>query len=215
LNTRKHIEIIVASRSSIIHHGLERVIENRRKPHQVFHADSTDSLEKVLERKPTALVIFDFDTEVFNLAFIQKFEAKNNAVIIIDSVDKRLIRSLMDVGVPSILTINCDEEEIIDSLKAVDAGFRFYCDNVLNALIHNETKEQNCEPTSLSSREIEVLELLAQGKTNKEAGEVLHLSHHTVHSHRKNIMKKLKVNSVSELVSAAYQLNILQNTLNR
>ena len=215
MDSKKHIEIVVASRSSIIHHGLEKVIENRQKPVQVFHAESTDKVIELNKIKPSALFIFDFDLDVFNLKFIQKFAKKTNSVIIIDAVDKRLIRSLMDFGIPSILTKNCDDEEIIDSLKAVDAGFRFYCDNVLNALLHNDTQEASCEATSLSTREVEVLELLAQGKTNKEAGEILHLSHHTVHSHRKNIMKKLKVNSVSELVSAAYQLNILQNTLNR
>jgi DNA-binding NarL/FixJ family response regulator len=75
--------------------------------------------------------------------------------------------------------------------------------------LNKEFDPENCEPTSLTERENEITALIASGFTNKEIGEKLHLSHHTVHTHRKNILKKLGIKSVSELTVYAMSVGLI------
>src|SRR5690606_17652953 len=118
------------------------------------------------------------------------------------------IRSTVDVlrilerGVQGYLTRQCDEAEITHAIFAIAKGENFYCNKVLDIILNKsyvDESELNCEPTALTERENEITALIASGLTNKEIGEKLHLSHHTIHTHRKNIVKKLGVKSISEL----------------
>jgi DNA-binding CsgD family transcriptional regulator len=70
-------------------------------------------------------------------------------------------------------------------------------------------KKEDCEPTKLTAREIEILKLSAEGLDAKEIADKLFLSPHTVYTHRKNIMKKLNLKSNSELIKYAYKNNIV------
>lgn len=73
-----------------------------------------------------------------------------------------------------------------------------------------QSMPENGASLSLSQREVEIIRLVARGKTNKEIAAHLNLSHHTIHSHRKNILKKLGVRSALELTTYALKLGILQ-----
>jgi DNA-binding NarL/FixJ family response regulator len=84
---------------------------------------------------------------------------------------------------------------------------------VLDIILNKQfsaAEEENCEPTVLTERESEITALIASGLTNKEIAEELHLSHHTVHTHRKNIIKKLGVKSVSELTVYAMNVGLIE-----
>ncbi len=120
--------------------------------------------------------------------------------------------SLMENGVAGFLTRECDEDEIKHAVFSIAKGEKFYCNKVLDLILskpHSE-EEDNCEPTILSNRENEITALVAQGNTNKEIAELLHLSPHTVHTHRKNILKKLGVSSASELTIYAIKTGLIE-----
>jgi DNA-binding CsgD family transcriptional regulator len=76
---------------------------------------------------------------------------------------------------------------------------------------HFNAKDDHCEPVQLSQRETEVVQLIAQGQTGKEIATKLFLSHHTISTHRKNILKKLRVNSTSELILYAIRFGIVSS----
>jgi DNA-binding CsgD family transcriptional regulator len=70
-------------------------------------------------------------------------------------------------------------------------------------------EEDDCSATNLTLREMDITRLIAEGKTSKEIANQLHISQHTVQTHRKNIMRKLKVNSVSELTLYAVNTGLI------
>ena len=78
----------------------------------------------------------------------------------------------------------------------------FFCSKVLDIIMERSFGKpgEECAPTPLTPREIEIVRLTARGLIAKEIADVLSLSPHTIYTHRKNIMKKLKLNSSSELV---------------
>ena len=77
-------------------------------------------------------------------------------------------------------------------------------------IILEKRETPDCNATILTERESEITALVAKGLTNKEIANQLCLSHHTVHSHRKNIIKKLGVSSVSELTLYALNVGLIE-----
>ncbi|MAX81931.1 MAG: hypothetical protein CL843_17335 [Crocinitomicaceae bacterium] len=204
--------IIVASTSPLIKLGLQSLMQEHALKGDVRFVQSAEDAKLLIDNQKLTALIVDFDPVEFNMVFMRQVAANlaHQMVVIADENNPSITRQIMQLSIPGILTKTCDEEEIIDCMKATQKGARFYCNKVLDLLLSEQGLiETNCDATVLTPRETEVMALIAEGKTNKEAAEILHLSPHTVHSHRKNIMKKLGVNSVSELVREALQLKII------
>ncbi|HUP11014.1 MAG TPA: response regulator transcription factor, partial [Niastella sp.] len=88
---------------------------------------------------------------------------------------------------------------------------KFFCGKVIDAILEKHfPKKQDCNAPNLSQREIEIVELVAQGMTNNSIAKKLFLSIHTVSTHRKNILRKLQVKSASELVIYAIKTGLVE-----
>lgn len=107
------------------------------------------------------------------------------------------------------LSKECPDEEILEAIESVVSGKRFYCQQLLSVITDDKNSDGSCESVSLTKRELEILEKISEGLTEKMIGDQLNISHHTVHSHRKNIMKKFNVGSTSELLTQALKTKLL------
>jgi DNA-binding NarL/FixJ family response regulator len=97
--------------------------------------------------------------------------------------------------------LNGDSERISVNLKA-------YCKNTagsLSSLSEKIKKRNDFQNDKLSVRELEVLDLIMQGYTNKEISEMLYLSHETIRSHRKNILRKTRQKNTASLINYYHQ----------
>ncbi|MBK6342687.1 MAG: response regulator transcription factor [Flavobacteriales bacterium] len=110
-------------------------------------------------------------------------------------------------GATSYVKKDCDLQEIRDAVTCTAVGQRFFCGKVLDALrraghdVDRFVAEPlSCASVTLSNRECEIIGLIAEGKSYTRIADQLHLSAHTVVTHRKNIMQKLGVNSTAALV---------------
>ncbi|MGB0918732.1 MAG: response regulator transcription factor, partial [Flavobacteriales bacterium] len=88
---------------------------------------------------------------------------------------------------------------------------KFYCNRILDVVTESKSvgAGMDCTPTSLSAREVEVVEYIAQGLTAAQVADKMCLSVHTINTHRKNIFKKLNVNSTTELVRFALKTALI------
>ncbi|MEM6361266.1 MAG: response regulator transcription factor [Bacteroidota bacterium] len=121
------------------------------------------------------------------------------------------IRELISMGAPGYLTKDCTSEEILSAVEMISKGNRFYCNKVLELLTHVEGNDpDDCVPTNLSAREVEILKLIAKGLSTAKIADQLHISIHTVNSHRKNILKKLKLTSPTQLVAYAHEIGLVK-----
>ncbi len=165
--------------------------------------DSSESLvDEATASNPNLIVIdiSDKDKELIPKLKTLKETLKSSFLVISNSQTKDSIQQLLSMGIKGILTKNCSEEEIISGLRAVSQGNRFFCNNILELVVESPDKDENCEPTTLTPREFEVLELITKGMTTAIIAENLHVSVHTINSHRKNILKKLNLKSPAELI---------------
>lgn len=178
-------------------------------------AELEDAIElesAVLKDSPELAIVDLYGHEETLLAQIERAEALSNTsfLVISNSQNRDSIQRLLSAGVKGILTKNCSEEEITNGLIAVSKGSRFFCNTILELVVQGETDELDCEPTNLTKREFEVLELITKGKSTAQIAEHLHLSIHTINSHRKNILKKLNLSSPAELIIYALDSGLVK-----
>lgn len=172
---------------------------------------AADIYPSVKKLKPDLLVL-DFSENDFGaLKEIEKIKSNSNTEILIITNNQSIdaLQYLLSVGVNAIVTKNCSEEEIINALKAVSGGKRFFCNKVLDRMVEDKVgKRDDCDPTILSPREIEVLNLVIKGYSTNRIAESLCVSTHTINSHRKNILRKLNVKTPAELIVFALRTGL-------
>lgn len=134
-----------------------------------------------------------------------------HVLIISDESRREVVNQWLGWRIQGFLTKHCSGEEIHNALLALSRGEKFYCNKVLEVVLEKagyNNGAEDCSPTVLTQREIEIVNLLAAGKHTKDIAAELHLSTHTVYTHRKNILRKLGVRNVQELVIYALRKGI-------
>lgn len=205
--------VLLADFQYLTRQGMASLIKAMPGFDLVKMVDSANLLiNSVIEAKPVLVVIdiSDKDHELIPKLKQLKEDTSSSFLVISNSQTKESIQQLLSMGIKGILTKNCSEEEIINGLRAVAQGNRFFCNNILDLVVEKPDQEENCEPTNLTPREYEVLELITRGKTTAQIAEELHLSIHTINSHRKNILRKLNMNSPAELIVYALESGIVK-----
>jgi len=161
------------------------------------------------------LILMDVDMPVMNgleaTIQIKKLNPETKIIILTMHGDPSLIKRMMEIGANGFLLKNADREEFENALKRVAEGKTYFSGDAARAIISGE----NVTPgnftvgadallfSKLTEREREILKLIAQGKSNKEIGNELFISHRTVDSHRTNLMKKLQVHNSAALIKLA------------
>ncbi|MEO9872284.1 LuxR C-terminal-related transcriptional regulator [Ekhidna sp.] len=176
-----------------------------------------DSPEKLIEEATSVhpeLIVIDIsdkDRELIPKLRELKESLSSSFLVISNSQTRDSIQQMLSMGIKGILTKNCSEEEIVSGLRAVAQGNRFFCNNILDLVVESPKDKDDCEPTNLSPREFEVLVLITKSMTTAQIAEELHLSIHTINSHRKNILKKLNLSSPAELIVYALETGLVKN----
>ena len=176
--------------------------------------NESEMIAGIQNKRPQVLVI---DYRPDDIHFENKLKkvkelGVSNILILTADTDRARVRNVLRTGVKGMITKTCSQQEIINSIVAVSQGNRFYCNKVLDIVMENQglEEEEACEPTDLSPREFEVLQLITKGKTTTKIADELHVSVHTINSHRKSILKKLGLKSPAELIVYALESGMVK-----
>ena len=213
------ISIILADSQYLVRLGLRHLIRSKEQFKVVAEATKEQQLLQQIKTFTPQVVILDYNQpENFSQSTVEQIKRaapRTNILIISADNNKKNIYDILELGVNSYLTKACGEDEIIDAIRATARGEKFFCTKVLDFLLEKTFSKNNgselCNTTPLTPREVEIVQLIAQGLIAKEIAGRLNLSTHTVYTHRKNIMKKLKFNTSSELVLYAVNMGIVKN----
>lgn len=212
------VKIVIADPQYLTRVGFEKLFGESHSTEVVGAAVDGGELRHLVGVLAPDVVVMDYHkSEHFNLEDIKGIRAeypKTRFLVVTDDDKKANIFKALENGVSSILTKNCSRDEIISAVVATSRDEKFFCNKVLDIILEKHltpsTEDESCAPSSLSAREVEIVGLIAQGVSTRDIAERLCLSHHTVYTHRKNIMKKLQINSVSELVLYAVNAGIVK-----
>jgi DNA-binding NarL/FixJ family response regulator len=118
------------------------------------------------------------------------------------------IKTMMEKGASGYILKNSSKEELVKAIQTVYEGGIFFSGEVGEALQEYQ-KSSRCELPVLTSREKEILELIAEGYTNPQIAEKIFLSQFTVDSHRKNLLAKLNVKNTASLIRLAVERKLI------
>jgi DNA-binding NarL/FixJ family response regulator len=124
--------------------------------------------------------------------------------------DDELIREVFEVGARGYLLKSDAKEDLYAAVESVAEHRPFFTRNVSKMLLDTYLASERAECDPLTSRERLVVQMIAEGKTNKETARVLNLSVKTVETHRSNAMEKLGVSSTAGLVRYAVRTKLVE-----
>jgi DNA-binding NarL/FixJ family response regulator len=208
------IKTFVADTNFLIAEGLKNVLNSCSEIEVLGSASSGEEMiEQVSQLQPDVLLV-DYSSNKLSFSDVTDVMRKLPSLRIIGIVhecDVNQVKRLIKLGIHGHLMNDCDKDEIIDSVKSCAKGDKFFCGQVLDKLNWSEGQESShgCDPINISERELEVLQLIAEGLTTKQIADKLHLSFHTVMTHRKNMMAKLGLNNTAGLIVYAVKENLI------
>lgn len=183
--------------------GIEAVLRNSSGDYEVVLLDTHKKLEAQLEKHRPDLLILEYvgpnPVPVETLSRVKNGLPKLKILIISEDDDSIEIKRRISLGVDGFLTKDCSEEEISNTISAIRSGGNFYCKKVVDMM----SDQDDVIISELSERESQVLHLISKGMSSNEIADKLHLSIHTINSHRKKILKKLGFKSPTELIAYA------------
>lgn len=213
------IKIFIADAAFLVREGLKAVIKDKSYMKVVGEAMHSDELKAKLKDTPPDLVIIDYQAsesfEVEDIQFIMTKQPGANVLVISTDYEKDRVLKAINYGAKGFLLKECDQTEIIGAIHAVSKNDKFFCGKVLDIILERNTPtfsksiEDNCDPTLLTQREVEIVKLMAEGFPAQEIADKLYLSIHTIYTHRKNIMRKLGVTTAAEVILYAINTSLI------
>ncbi|MBT3647009.1 MAG: response regulator transcription factor [Flavobacteriales bacterium] len=210
----KAINIFLADASMLILEGLKNVFAQQKDLQVAGEALNPQAMRASFAKERIDVLLIDYTSGEFTHKDVLEVLEKHpdcSVVGISDRCEVDELKELLEHGIHGHLMNDCDREEILDSVRSTHNGDRFFCGKVLNRINESEGEESelDCEPILISEREVEILRLIATGLTAKQIGEKLHLSFHTVVTHRKNMMAKLGIKNTAGLIIYAVKENLI------
>lgn len=214
-------KILLADDHQIVVDGMRSILsEDPRFEVIGWASNGKEALESCKILSPD-LVVMDLDMPIMNgmVAAKEIKSAMPSVKVIILSLhaEKSVIQHMIQQGIDGYLIKNSDKEEVLRAITAVAAGSQYFSTAVTLSLSSSlpltspPVKDDLQQRLSLlSEREIEVLKNIAEGYSNKEIADRLHLSSRTVDAHRANLMKKLEINKVTGLVRFALKVGLVE-----
>lgn len=205
--------ILLVDDHKIVRDGLKNIIEKNKTLRIVSEANDGREAIKLCEKLKPEIVIMDVAMSGLNgvEATKQILQINPNIKVIALSMhsEKQFVLGMFKAGAYGYLLKDSSSEELITAILAVARNEKYVSQKISNVLIENiGTGHDDQHTNQLSTREREVLQLIAEGNSSKEIGELLFLSSKTVDVHRKNIMQKLDLFTLQDLTKYAVKNGI-------
>lgn len=210
------IRILIADDHEILRHGLRVLLEKDRRFEVVGEADDgRRAVELARELKPD-IVIMDLQMPILNgiEATRQILTRRHPCRIVFLSMssDPVVVRQAIQVGARAFVLKDAAFDQLLEAIEAVTRGEQYLSPKIVGVVLDDYLKQlgagTGAQLSVLTSREHEVLQLLAEGKTSKEIAGILEVSVKTVDTHRQNLMAKLDLHSIAELTKFAIREGI-------
>ena len=212
------MRVLLADDHGIVRRGLRSLLET--EPGLSVVAEASDGLEALrlcAEHQPDTLIL-DVGMPKLNgievAARAQKLERPPGVIMLSMHSDESYILRALAAGARAYLLKDATDEDLLPAVRAIGAGKPFFSPAVTSVLVGDYMRQMQARGVTdsyhlLTDREKEVLQLLAEGRSNKEVATLLELGVSTVETHRANLMQKLNLHNTADIVLYAVRKGII------
>ncbi len=202
------ITVLLADDHALVRRGFRRILEDDEFIKVVGEASNGIEAIAMAEQLKPRVVVMDLSMPELDGVQATREIVKNvqgtSVLILSMHADDNYVRNALDAGAKGYLLKNAIDVDLVGAIKTVAQGRRY-----IGSGLKYVTGEQDDELDRLTAREKQVLQLIAQGKSNKEIAALLELSVNTVSVHRANLMEKMNIHRTAELVLFAIRKGLV------
>ena len=209
-------KFIIADNQELTRFALESLF--RQKGHgEIFSAHDKAGLVQLLKEHEDAVVfldytLFDFADENQLLIIAERF-ALAQWILISEELTPQFLRRIIYLSNQfSIVFKDGTLKDVRDAIEAVSHHNRHISQRVLESILNQQQQEKDDQSNILTETETEIVRAIAQGKTTKEIANERYSSIHTITTHRKNIFRKLGVNTAHEVIKYALRAGLVDSS---
>ncbi|RZM21493.1 MAG: response regulator transcription factor [Pedobacter sp.] len=214
------LNVLLAEDHNIVRNGVKMLLETDRSIDVVGEAvNGLEALETVKSGKKIDVVLADINMPELDgmslIAEINKISPETKVIILsMHSSDEYVAEAFLK-GAAGYLIKNISADELVFAIKHVCAGNRYLCAEIAIRMFETQMSDFADTPVNhsskidFSSREIEVLHLIAEGLTNSEMSEKLFISKRTIEGHRQSLIDKTGSRNTAALIKYAVQMGIV------
>ncbi|MFZ0639254.1 MAG: response regulator transcription factor [Candidatus Acidiferrales bacterium] len=212
------LKILVADDHDLMRRGLRDILTAHPGWTVCGEAHTgTQAVAKAKALKPDIAILDISMPELSGLEAAKQIRAvspKTEMLVLSVHYSDQLVRDIVDSGIRGYMIKSDADKELLTAVDALANHQPYFTAAAIDVIGHGLFNRRSGEPNEmkdrLTSREREVVRLIAEGKSSKDVGAVLDMSVKTVETHRANVMRKLQVHSVSELVRYAIRNQIVE-----
>ncbi|MET1258223.1 response regulator transcription factor [Flagellimonas sp. DF-77] len=220
----KNVRIVLADDHALVRDGIRALLEEEDNLDVIGEvSNGLEALEMVEQLTPDVLII---DIRMPRLGGIEAVERLNKqgatttkSIILSMHDSEEYILKSVQAGANGYLLKDTDKNEFIKAIHTVNGGGKFFSGDISNVLVNNlfgsgagnasSKGSTKPNPFDLTNKELQVLELVLSGLTNKEISEKLQNSKRTIETHRFNLMKKMQVKNLMDLARKAQEHDLV------
>ena len=211
------LRVLIVDDHKIMREGLRSLLEKLPDIEVVAEAESAQKALKLVEEIEPNLVIIDVVMPSLNgIEATRRILAKIPTIKVIALSmysDKRFVMEMLRAGASGYLLKDCAFEELDEAIRAVIEDRTYITPRIVDIIVKDYfsqiEKPSSSALSALTSRQYEVLQLLAEGKTTREIAQQMSLSVKTIESHRQQIINKLNIRSIAGLTKYAIREGLI------
>jgi DNA-binding NarL/FixJ family response regulator len=211
--TTRTIRILLADDHAVVRRGFRMILASQPDMEVVAEAMNGREAVELAQSVQPDVVVMDVSMPELNgiegTRRIMESCPRTRVLALSMHRDSVYVREILRAGARGYLVKDADDDALIGAVRAVARGEGYLSPSVADAVLDDYRKHVSNPIDLLTSREREVLQLIAEGKTNKEIANILTLSVYTVESHRGRIMEKLNLHSGSDVVRFALRNGLI------
>jgi len=220
----KKIAVLLAEDHMIVREGLRALLNSEKDIEVIGEAENGRiAIEMAMNLKP-AVVVMDIAMPLLNgleaTRQILRAAPATKLLVLSAHSDDAYVEHVMALGASGYLVKQTAAHVLPDAIRTVVKGGTFFSPTISKRLQHNQKRAlargelgKKIEPVHLTSREVEVLQLIAEGKANKQTADELKISIKTVEKHRQSLMEKLNIHDTAGLTRYAIAAGVIESSV--
>jgi len=214
------LKVLLVDDHRLIRKAISTLLSNEDEIHTVWEASNSTECFQLMEMAKPDIVLMDISLDgVDGISITRELIQKQpdlKVIILSMHLEENYIKQSVKAGAKGYILKNSPHEDLIKAVFEVANGGQYFAQEVSKIMAQNylmlekNTDSRYHKDEILTKRELEIVKLVAEGLNNQKIADLLCISHRTVDTHRTNIMQKVKVKNVAELVRYAIKNRLVE-----